>query len=428
MDNRQTDDPPRVAYFFTRFPHLTETFLQREVSAMIRLGLRPAIHSFHGGGPSEFEGVPIRRFSKWSLLALFWRGPLECLRRPAVAAEFVRALFTTWPRDWLNHWENLYGAGIAAILAPRFRRERIDHIHAAWASLPAMTAWVLARLIDVPFSVGAHAYDLFEHDGDWFLREKCLAAAFVHTSTAAGRDRLLALGVPAERIACVRRGLDRMPPCRPLRSGRVPVRIVCIARLVEKKGLLRQLGIYAALRAAGLPFRVRVLGDGPMRPRLEAEIRGRRLSDEVELLGQVDHARIWAELAEADVLVHTGIVSPSGDRDGLPNVVPEAMAAGVIVVTAPADGVLEAIEDGATGLVCDLDAPAAWLRAFERVVRDDVLADRLRSHARAWVEANFDAGKNAAILLERFRIAVAAGVSSGSSRAVVPETPCSTST
>lgn len=404
MQCRPAGAPPRVAYFFTRFPHRTETFLQREVRAMRRLGLEPRLYSFHGGA-GEFEGAPVERLSKWSLLRLFARIPGEWRRHPAEADAFVRRVFTTWPRDWINYWENLYGVGIGGVCAARFRREGVDHIHAAWASLPAMAAWTLSRLTGIPFSLGAHAYDLFEHDGDWFLREKCRDAAFVHTSTDAGRRRLLALGVASERIVLARRGLDALPPCRPLRAVRAPLRILCVARLVEKKGLPAQLAIYRAARDAGLAFRARILGDGPLRPRLEAEIRALHLADCVELAGHVSLAQVWAGLAASDVLLHTGVVTRSGDRDGLPNVVPEAMAAGVIVVTTPGEGVLEAIEAEQTGLVCAPDDTAAWLAALRRVRDDDALAARLRRQARRWVEENFDAAANAALLLERFRAA-----------------------
>jgi glycosyltransferase involved in cell wall biosynthesis len=395
----------RVAYFFTRFPHPTETFLQREVRGMWRLGLKPQIHSFHAGAPL-FDGQPVRQFSKLQLLALPWYVALEWWRRPRVVAEFAALLFTGWPRDWLNYWENLYGAGVGVTLASRLRRSGIQHVHAAWSSLPAMAAWVVARLNGITFSTGAHAYDLFEHGGDWFLREKCAAAAFVHTSTGAGQRRLLALGVPAGRVVLARRGLDRFPEWRPLRAGRRPLRVVCVARLVEKKGLLRQVGIYRRLRALGVDLEVKIIGDGPLRDRLEREIAAAGLREVVTLSGHLEQTAVWAELARADVLVHTGVVTASGDRDGLPNVVPEAMAAGVLVVTARGEGVMEAITHGRTGLVCDLDCPEEWHAAFVRLRDDDALAEHLRSEARAWVEENFDAARNAAKILARFAQAI----------------------
>ena len=392
----------RVAYLFTRFPHVTETFLQREVLAMRELGLAPVLHSLHRG-EGKFAGATVHRFNKWRLLLAPWLALWECALQPSALTDVAGRLFLTWPRDWLNHWENLYGAGIAVVMAREVRNEKIDHIHAVWASLPATTAWVLSRLTGVRFSMGAHAYDLFEHGGDWLLLEKCRAASFVHTSTANGRGRLLALGVEGGKVLLARRGLFRPPPCRTLRKDRSRLRVLCIARLVEKKGLFRQLAIYGALLARGLSFEVRIVGDGPLGRRLSAEIHARALEGNVSLAGPKTSEQVWSELARADVLVHTGVVSDSGDRDGLPNVVPEAMASGVLVVTAPGAGVLEAVSEGLTGLVCPLDDPEAWHRAFRRLQTDDAFSEALRRNARAWVDENFDAVKNAGLILARFR-------------------------
>jgi len=372
---------------------------------MWRLGLRPQIHSFHAGAP-VFDGQPVRQFAKLRLLALPWSIAREWWRRPRVVAEFAARLFTGWPRDWLNYWENLYGAGVGVTLAAPLRRAGIQHVHATWSSLPAMAAWVVSRLNDTTFSTGAHAYDLFEHGGDWFLREKCAAAAFVHTSTGAGLRRLIQLGVPAAKVVLVRRGLDRFPEPRALRRPRDPLRVVCVARLVEKKGLLRQVGLYREMVARGLRVAVKIIGEGPLRARLAREIAAAGLDGVVELTGHLDQPAVWAELARADVLVHTGVVTASGDRDGLPNVVPEAMAAGVVVVTAPGEGVLEAVAHERTGLVCDLAAPEQWCAALLRLRDDDALAERLRTAARAWAEEYFDAGRNAARLLAEFSASI----------------------
>jgi glycosyltransferase involved in cell wall biosynthesis len=108
------------------------------------------------------------------------------------------------------------------------------------------------------------------------------------------------------------------------------------------------------------------------------------------------------------VLLHTGVVAPSGDRDGLPNVIPEAMAAGVLVVTSPAAATTEAITHGISGLVVPVEAANDWVSALRRLATDDVFADKLRLAARQWVEENFDAHKNAARLLAQFKRVLAA--------------------
>ena len=162
---------PVIAYFFTTFPKGTETFLQREIAGMKGLGVRLRIHSLWGGGGS-FRGIPVHRFNKWRLLTLFWLIPYESARRPAVLRQLLHGLFTRRAPSWLNFWENMLGAGFACVVAREFRRNPPDHVHAAWGGGPATAAWLLWRIDGHRFSAAAHAYDIFEHGGDWWLKDK----------------------------------------------------------------------------------------------------------------------------------------------------------------------------------------------------------------------------------------------------------------
>jgi colanic acid/amylovoran biosynthesis glycosyltransferase len=393
---------PIIAYFFTTFPKSTETFLQREVRAMQRLGARLEIYSFWGGG-GDFHGLHVRSFNKWRLLQLIWIIPWVGMTRWDVLGELLRGLFTRKAPGWLNFWENMLGAGFAGCFYHELRRRPIAHVHAAWSGAPATAAYILRKLNGYSYSAGAHAYDIYEHGGDWWLREKLAPALFVHTSTEMGRATLIEYGVEAAKIHCIRRGLDEFPPLKSLRRGRTPLRLICVARLVEKKGLRRQIAMYAAAQKAGVAFEARIVGEGPLRDELAQLIRSQGLADHVTLTGHIPFSRVWEQFAWADVLVHTGIVAPSGDRDGLPNVIPEAMAAGVVVITSPAAATTEAIQHEATGLVADVDDVSEWIEALRRVQTDDLLCGRLRLGARAWVEENFDAHKNAARLHALFQ-------------------------
>lgn len=399
--------PPVIAYLFTTFPKNTETFLQREIIAMKAHGAKLRLYSLWGGG-GTFRGIPVTRFNKWRLLTLFWMIPYESWRRPEVLRQLLRGLVTRRAPSWMNFWENMLGAGFACIFAREFRRQRPTLIHAAWGGAPATAAWLLRRLDGHRFSAAAHAYDIYEHGGDWWLRDKLEDAEFIHTSTEMGRRALIEHRLAADRIVCIRRGLDRLPALKPLRASRSPLHLVCVARLVEKKGLDHQLRIYAALKAADVPFAARIVGDGPLRPELERLAGHLGVAAQVTFTGHLPQHEVWNALGWADVLLHTGVIAASGDRDGLPNVIPEAMSIGVLVITSPAAATTEAIAQGITGLVAPVDLPADWVSALRRLSTDDALAERLRLAARRWVEENFDAHQNARRLLGHFERVIAA--------------------
>jgi glycosyltransferase involved in cell wall biosynthesis len=396
---------PIIAYLFTTFPKSTETFLQREIIAMRTQGVAMRLYSLWGGG-GAFQGATVMRFNKWRLLTLIWMIPYESLRRPEVLAQLLRGLVTRRPPCWLNFWENMLGAGFACLYAREFRRDPPALVHATWGGAPATAAWLLWRLDGHRFSAAAHAYDIYEHGGDWWLRDKLEHAAFVHTSTEMGRSALKTHGVPEDKIVCIRRGLDVFPKMKPLRAERSPLRLLCIARLVAKKGLDHQLRIYAALRAADISFEARIVGEGPLRAELERLARQLGVADQVKFMGHLAQKEVWEQLAWADVLLHTGVIAASGDRDGLPNVIPEAMSIGVLVVTSPVAATTEAIADGVTGFAIPAEASDSWVRSLQELAKNDELAERLRVAARRWVEENFDAHKNASRLLSLFKEAL----------------------
>ncbi|MGA2051981.1 MAG: glycosyltransferase [Opitutales bacterium] len=404
-----TPHPPtrlRLAYLFTTFPEASETFLQREVRAMRGLPVDFELHSLWGGA-AEWEGGPVARFPLGRLASLVWWLPYWAWRRPRAVFEVCQTLARQAPPSRLNALENLLGLGFALVEAHRFaQRERRPHLcHGVWATAPAAAAWLLERLLGIPYTMGAHAYDVFQNGGDWLLGEKLRRARLIHTTTAATRARLLERGAEARRIALVRRGLDEIPPLQPRRTPGKTLRLLAVGRLVPKKGFEQMLRILEQLRVRGMDFECKIVGDGPLAEELRAQVRERALAECVELSGCLDHREVVRLQREwADCFLFTGIVAPDGDRDGLPNVIPEAMAAGLPVVTSPVAGTTEAISDGVTGFVVPLGDWDGWREAILRATAAPAEAVRRRAHA--WVAENFDARRNAAQLAEAVRHAV----------------------
>lgn len=398
---------PTIVLLFTTFPKTSEAFLQRDVAALQAKGLNLKLYSLWGGG-GEFRGLPVRRFNKWRLVPLFlFTIPWQCVRRPRLMRDLFEGVLARVAPSWLNFWENMLGAGFAGCFYRELKKEPPALIHGAWAGAPATAGWVLWRMFGWRYSCGAHAYDIYEHGGDWWLLEKLQHARFIHASTEAAKRELAARGVPAEKIRVIRRGLDTFPAFKPLRSGRSPLRLLCIARLVPKKGLDHQMRIYASLKQAGFAYEARIVGDGPLEAELREMAAQLGVTERVRFLGRLEQPQVWEQLAWADVLLHTGVVAPSGDRDGLPNVIPEAMAAGVLVVTSPVSATTEAVQQQRTGLVCDVDLPLAWQVALTRLRDDDAFAESLRVAARRWVEENYDAHRNTDQLVGCFKQAMA---------------------
>lgn len=405
----------KVAYLFTAFPVASQTFLQREIRGVAAAGIEVDVHSMwtpkNLPAWAETPGVTLHPWGKGDLFSDPFGSFVE-LVRPRAAALLPRAARVVArhaPRS-RQDLENMALAGAFALRhAAAFRRADYDLIHGAWATAPATAALLLGRLCGVPFSFGAHAYDVHRNGGDRFLPYKLAHAALVHTTTEMNATHLAGL-VPAARdkIVLSRRGLPALPPLEPMRPLGDPVRLLSVGRLVPKKGQDRQIEAVRLLRDAGVACELRIAGDGPLRAGLERQVTRLGLEDRVRLLGALSPERVTAEYRRADFFVHSGIVDAEGDRDGLPNVVPEAMAHGVPVISSDTPGVIEAVKHGQTGWIAPHATPAALAEGVRRLVGDDALRGRLRAGAHAWVAENFLVEKNARRLAEAFRGAVEA--------------------
>ena len=389
----------KVAFLFTTFPVLTETFLQRQIRVLQTMPVDLSLYSLWGGA-KLFDGSKVWRYPKWRMLALPWSIAYWVIRKPGAWIEMARLLLRRPIPSLLNAGETLIGFCFAIDQAHRFRREGPGHLHAVWSTMPASAAFLLNKLLGIPYSMGAHAYDVFENGGDWLLREKIDGARFVHTSSEATRSRLLQLCPAPERIRLIRRGFDVFPKMRPIRNDRDPLRIVSVGRMVEKMGYFDQLQLLAELKAEDLRFEMRIVGDGGLRRSVKRWIPALELDSEVQLLGEMPFERVLEQLHWADLFLFTGKVARSGDRPGLPNAVAEAMAVGRPVLATPVAGVVEAIRPGETGGLIDWNNRRSWLDYVKKVGRDDRFYEKITSAARHWVEENYDARKTTAQLVE----------------------------
>lgn len=386
---------PTLVLLFTTFPVATETFLQREVVALRDNGVPLELWSLWGGA-SHFEGIPVRRPSTLGWFTLLWRLPWWAIRRPRALIRALKPLFRNPPPNGINCAENLLGLALAIREAHRFAQRSDSFIlHAVWASLPATFAWTLSHLIAARFTFAGHAYDLFEHGGDWILTEKCRRAAWIRTSTEAGAERLREAGAESGKIAVIRRGLLKLPPRRADRT--VPARsdvfrILSVGRLVPKMGYGLQVEVYAELQRRGVTFEAEIIGAGPEENSIRADLEKRGLAGAVHLRGGQPFAQVEAALARADLALFTGVVAANGDRAGFPNFLGEAMAAELPIVTTPTGAVEEVLRDGENALVATDVAGLA--DAVIATIRQPDLGQERAIRAREWVETHFDARAN----------------------------------
>ena len=395
----------KVLYICTTFPKLSEQFIMREVDALSDRPIDLEIVTLWGGD-KFYNGLNIKRFSKWSLFKLWWTLPLAILRKPRVMWRHLRKFVEGRPPSLLNFFETLLGYGFALTHWLEVDKKRPDLLHGIWATSPASAAYLLSALTGVPFSMGAHAYDVFEDGGDWHLTEKLRRTSLVHTTSNNTREELLRRGSDPQKTRVILSGLLDYPHFKRLRSPRNTIRVIYVGRLVEKKGLFYQIDVLKALKVAGVQFEARIVGSGELDTKLRDYRDKSGLHCELEFWGRQTFRAVQEQLDWADLFFYTGKISAKGDRDGLPNVIGEAMAHGVTVLTTAVGATTEAVEHGTTGMVLPPDNPALWVDQVVQFQRDDALMETIRKNAREWVEKNFDARRNSRELYLAFLEAI----------------------
>lgn len=265
-------------------------------------------------------------------------------------------------------------------------RQRVNGVHAYFAHRPAEVAQQAAQMIGVPFGFSTHARDFRKVAPEVLAQRAREAACVVACNTDVAGD-VRDLGA---KVHLLPHGVDlkRFTP-HPTGSNAV-LRLLAVGRLVEKKGFHFLLAALAGLK---IPFTLTIAGDGPERDRLRQLIILNNLENRVVFCGSVTHSELPRMYAEADVVVVPSVRDRSGDRDGLPNVVLEAMACGRAVVGSDAGAIASAITDNENGLLVPAGDPVALGQAIRRLAKSRELREQLGRNGRRRAELDYEVGR-----------------------------------
>ena len=367
----------------------------REVIELQRQGFALDIYSMFGGYKNSKAGpVYCMSWMDWFVFVfelLYW-----LIVRPVRMLVLIGRLFAKRYGSWINFAENLLGFAFGVCFARRFIRHDYRCAHATWATGPGMAVYVLKDLTGLSYTMEAHAYDVFRDGGDAFLVHKCKEAKALRSSTETTRRKLEScFGTSiTTQVSCVRRGLFEIPLYRTPTTPVTKLHVLSVGRLIEKKGYLQQLEIYRELLTCGMPFHVNIVGEGPLKPKIEARIAALGLGEYVTLAGKLEYPQVEAMYAQANLFLFSGVVAASGDRDGFPNVIGEAMAHSLPVFTTDVSGTTEGVPHDVRGTVIDLAHPQQTAAHIVEVMQDALKLERLTHAAHAWVLTDFQVGVN----------------------------------
>lgn len=387
----------KVLYFIPEFPRLTETFIEREVSKLVERGkLDVTIFSLEEGpgrmSPQLKDKVVYKRLSFFGLLFvlpnIFSSSPKVLEARKLIKQDKTK-----------NYFGKMFLFLKSVGYAKMFSKYGPEHIHAHFLSDPSTIAMAAATILDIPFSVSAHARDVFV-DGA-LVSEKSRRGKFIavcnenawrkvieeaNTTKSSGKVRLMFHGVDIDYI-------NNAPAL--VKDFEEPL-ILSVARLVEKKGLRYLVEASKILKDRGIAHKVKIAGSGELYEDLIEQINEQGVTDFVEILNEgkgVQNEDVISYLKSATAFVLPNVQTEEGDVDGIPTTVIEAALARIPIVVTGAGSTTDLINQE-TGILVPQKDPISIATSVERLIFDGQLGQNLKTAAYEKARDMFDLDRN----------------------------------
>jgi glycosyltransferase involved in cell wall biosynthesis len=381
----------RLGYLYSRYPVLSQTFCDMEMLELERRGYELVVGSIHP--PLTSIRHPHARALK---APIHYAPPAPIMRLWEEQARENR-----WPQALIGAHEQKYGPAVkaqtrarnASYFAELFRRESVDHFHVHFANRAAHTALFLKAMSGIRFSLTAHGQDFMADLGnDDLLCEICDEAEFVAVETEYSRG-LMQARCPnaAGKIHRVYNGMDlaNFADASPRTATGEPIEILSVGRLVAFKGFEYLIEVCAQLRQRSVPFHCEIIGDGPLREKLQHHVAELRLGDRVTLSGALPQDCVQERLRGCDIFALAATTDDHGASDIFPTVILEAMASARPVVSTVLAGIPESVIDKETGLLVPAGESGLFADALETLCRDAELRSRYGAAGRSRVEKYF---------------------------------------
>ena len=382
-----------ILHLISTFPPLTETFVLREIRRLRKTGLNVVIgqlRPLHRTPPARgFEDLsPLVNGVGWLSLEMLTSLAFFTLRKPRQLAECLRIVLRSLSQP--QHFVKMLYVLLSSIrLGYSLRNTRIEFVRADFLHTQALAARFLKSLLGVPYGITAYTVVVYYRPA--VIAEIIRGATFLVADTRQTKRFLLSMGASPNQVHLIRNGvsLEEFPWPHGVADAGSPI-ILGVGSLIPKKGFDVLLRACAILRARGIQFRCVVIGDGSEREKMENLKKDLGLDGCVEMLGYRTLAELKDWYCRATVLVMPSVVSPTGETDGLPTVVIEALASGLPVVGTETAAIPEIIQDGVNGFLVATNAPEPLADQVQVLLEHPDLREQFGCEGRRRVEQDFN--------------------------------------
>ncbi|MDG1818368.1 MAG: glycosyltransferase [Porticoccaceae bacterium] len=386
-----------------------------ELMALSVRGIPFHLHSLHKPAATFFKSDHVKQIAEQTNYIYplsIWRIVTSLLMAPFIFPRyFFPALWNSFfgrKESFSIRIKSIVHFCVACSWARSLRKQQVSHIHSQWINSCGTVGMYAAWLLNKPFSFTGHAADLFRERCS--LKDKIKRSQFIVCISSFHRGFYLSEGADPRQLIISFCGIDTAmfsprKASSPSSEGasKAPVRLLSSARLVDKKGLKYLISACKNLEQQGVDFTCTIAGDGPLLNELEYQIQQLNLGSRVTLTGRpILQEDIPNFMRSGDIYCLPCVWADDGDVDGLPQMLMEAMACGVPVVSTKLVGIPDLIVDGETGLLAEPNNSDDLADKLQQLIDNDALQGRLSQNGRQQVERFFDLSTCLNPLFEKF--------------------------
>jgi len=386
-----------ILYILDRYSNQTETFIRNEIEALSQSGkVTVGIISLSSKKKCHNTKYDYEvEYTKWNSINSYFNvlKYIFSKRKSIFRKTTIKCIQFNSFMGSLKQSKKLYQAFyINEIII----RKEIHHIHAHFATYPTDIAMLVADIFKVPFSFTAHAHDIYTQPNNLLLK-KIEQARFVVTCTTYNTKYLMSICSNDEmknKIHCIYHGVDirkwRFNPATACIKEKT-IKLLSVARLVEKKGLVDLINAIELLAQNNYLVSCTIVGDGPLKGKLNALIRKKKIEKNIIIRDPQSQDKIIEHFYQNDIFILPSIIASNGDRDGLPNVLLEASATGIPIITTSTSAIPELIQHEKTGILVPAKNPEAIANAIIKLSSSTQFIHEITVNGRKKVEKDFDA-------------------------------------
>lgn len=397
----------KIACILKGYPRLSETFIAQEIHALENAGVDIVIYSLRH--PTDAEVHPIHKKIRAKVHYLPEYLYLHPIR---VMSAFIHALFDRrfykaaglFLKDLVRDFSpnRVRRFGQALVLAREIDADR-EWLYVHFLHTPASVARYTSLLMTLPWSCSAHAKDIWTLP-KWEIKEKLAELEWLVTCTRSNVDYLQPLSQPNEKVSLLYHGLDltRFPEPKLPRDARDVVQLISVGRAVNKKGYDILLNALSQLPTT-LPWKLVHIGGGPLLDPLKEQAAKLAIDHKIEWLGARSFEEVLIQYQQADIFVLASRIDADGDRDGLPNVLMEAMTQALPCIGTNMSGIPEIIEDQSNGILVPTEDANALAQAISRLIASPELRLKFGEQGYQTMRKSFSLEANIGRLVERLK-------------------------